>query len=99
MAQSPNKRREIDVMKLCAASRRPGCLVLLLPCRDSRQNQRQPDFFTFAHGWSLGRMMSDHDVTLVDDSSSDMYVIFHGPKDSACALSACIHSSPVALMN
>ena len=29
------------------------------------------------------RMMSDFKVTLVDDSPSDMYIIFHGPKDSA----------------
>ena len=28
-------------------------------------------------------MMSDYEVNLVDDSPSDMYVIFHGPKDSA----------------
>ena len=27
-------------------------------------------------------MMSDYDVTLVNDNSADMYVIFHGPKDS-----------------
>jgi len=27
-------------------------------------------------------MMSDFKVTLVDDSPSDMYIIFHGPKDS-----------------
>ena len=27
-------------------------------------------------------MMSDYDVTLVDDNTADMYVIFHGPKDS-----------------
>jgi len=30
-------------------------------------------------------MMSDYDVTLQDDSSSDIYVIFHGPKDSPYA--------------
>lgn len=30
-------------------------------------------------------MMSDYDVTLVDDNTADMYVIFHGPKDSACS--------------
>ena len=29
-------------------------------------------------------MMSDYDVTLVDDNTADMHVIFHGPKDSAC---------------
>ena len=34
--------------------------------------------------WTFGRMMSDYDVTLVDDNSADMYVIFHGPKDSKC---------------
>ena len=28
-------------------------------------------------------MMSDYDVTLQDDNSADIYVIFHGPKDSA----------------
>ena len=28
-------------------------------------------------------MMSDYDVSLVDDNTADMYVIFHGPKDSA----------------
>ena len=28
-------------------------------------------------------MMSDYDVTLVDDNTADMYVIFHGPKNSA----------------
>ena len=27
-------------------------------------------------------MMSDYDVTLVDDNTADVYVIFHGPKDS-----------------
>ena len=39
--------------------------------------------------WALrccGRMMSDYDVTLVEDNTADMYVIFHGPKDSACHL-------------
>jgi len=30
-------------------------------------------------------MMSDYDVTLVNDNSADMYVIFHGPKDSPYA--------------
>ena len=39
-----------------------------------------------AHGalvlGARGRMMSDYDVTLVDDNTADMYVIFHGPKDS-----------------
>lgn len=29
------------------------------------------------------RMMSDYKVNLVDDNPSDIYVIFHGPKDSA----------------
>lgn len=27
-------------------------------------------------------MMSDHDVTLIDDSIQQFYVIFHGPKDT-----------------
>jgi len=30
-------------------------------------------------------MMSDYDVTLVDDNTADMYVIFRGPKDSPYA--------------
>ena len=30
-------------------------------------------------------MMSDYDVTLVEDNTADMYVIFHGPKDSPYA--------------
>ena len=29
-------------------------------------------------------MMSDYDVTLIDDNTADIYVIFHGPKDSVC---------------
>tara|TARA_B100000780_G_C20799238_1_gene317433 strand:- start:55 stop:195 length:141 start_codon:yes stop_codon:yes gene_type:complete len=28
-------------------------------------------------------MMSDYKVVLVDDNPSDIYVVFHGPKDSA----------------
>ena len=30
-------------------------------------------------------MMSDYDVTLVNDNTADLYVIFHGPKDSPYA--------------
>ena len=30
----------------------------------------------------LGRMMTDHEVTLVQDSMLEFYVKFHGPKDS-----------------
>jgi len=30
-------------------------------------------------------MMSDYDVTLQDDNTADIYVIFHGPKDSPYA--------------
>lgn len=34
----------------------------------------------------MNLMMSDYDVTLTDDdTSSDLYVIFHGPKDSPYA--------------
>ena len=35
-------------------------------------------------------MMSDYKVVLVDDNPSDIYVVFHGPKDSAlCQPPAC----------
>ena len=35
------------------------------------------------------RMMSDYKVVLVDDNPSDIYVVFHGPKDSALSQPAC----------
>lgn len=34
---------------------------------------------------SSHRMMSDYDVKLVNESTNDMYVIFHGPSDSPYA--------------
>ena len=48
--------------------------------------------------WRLGwmrplpraRMMSDYKVALVDDNPSDIYVVFHGPKDSALSPPACL---------
>lgn len=30
-------------------------------------------------------MMSDYDVTLINDNTADMFVVFHGPKDSPYA--------------
>ncbi len=56
----------MDVMKLCAAA--AACeTTVISPPQPSR---------------ACGSMMSDYDVTLVDDNTADMYVIFHGPKDS-----------------
>ena len=68
---SPSKRREMDVMKLCAP-----CLFLLPVVTSVGYAPRQ---------WrSLSvRMISDYKVTLVDDNPADIHVIFHGPKDSA----------------
>ena len=66
---SPSKRREMDVMKLCArgpsGSASPRATI----------NMVRPLFC---------RMMSDYDVSLVDDNPANFYIIFHGPKDSAC---------------
>jgi hypothetical protein len=41
----------------------------------------------------MNSMMSDYKVKLVDENPADMFVIFHGPKDSAYARSPC--SDPV----
>ena len=32
----------------------------------------------------MNRLMSDFEVTLVDDSVREFHVMFHGPKESAC---------------
>ena len=42
------------------------------------------------------RMMSDYKVALVDDNPSDIYVVFHGPKDSALSPPACLPCVPPA---
>jgi len=41
-------------------------------------------------------MMSDYKVALVDDNPSDIYVVFHGPKDSALSPPACLPCVPAA---
>ena len=69
---SPGKRREMDVMKLCAQAspwRRPA---------RGAHAQPKPLALCCAH-----RMMSDYKVTLADDNPADIYVIFHAPADSA----------------
>ena len=40
--------------------------------------------------------MSDYKVALVDDNPSDIYVVFHGPKDSALSPPACLPCVPPA---
>ena len=37
-------------------------------------------------------MMSDYDVTMANDSAHEMYVTFHGPKDST---SRAVHCTPI----
>jgi ubiquitin-conjugating enzyme E2 H len=32
----------------------------------------------------FGRLMSDHEVTLVNDSMQEFYVRFYGPSESMC---------------
>ena len=85
----------MDVMKLCAAS--------AYPAWDPRPEYGRSARFTAPASPSAplaprmdvplpsprARMMSDYKVVLVDDNPSDIYVVFHGPKDSALSQPAC----------
>ena len=77
----------MDVMKLCATS---ACLRGTPAPNTGARLASQPPLvppLLWRHGWMCPfprtRMMSDYKVVLVDDNPSDIYVVFHGPKDSA----------------
>jgi hypothetical protein len=86
---SPAKRRDTDVMKLCAprgthAHARSGWAVRppgsAFPCRCHLADD----------AWRAGaarararRLMSDWRVEMANDSMAEFFVEFHGPKDSA----------------
>ena len=91
----------MDVMKLCAAPRvAPACDLLPKNGRPARSTAPLVPPLVWRLGWMRplprARMMSDYKVALVDDNPSDIYVVFHGPKDSALSPPACLPSAPPA---
>ena len=89
----------MDVMKLCAAGSPSKSTRRSLPARHplSPQPAQPPKLLrltphpmrlplSLSLSLSLSpfcRMMSDYKVQLAEDKSTDLFVIFHGPKDSA----------------
>ena len=85
----------MDVMKLCAAGSPSKSTRRSLPARHplSPQPAQAPKLLRLTpHPTRLPlslslspfcRMMSDYKVQLAEDKSTDLFVIFHGPKDSA----------------
>ena len=65
-----------------------GILASSSPAGDSRQPSQaspaQPMITSYLSAAAPSfRMMSDYDVSLVNENPADFYIIFHGPKDSS----------------